>query len=239
MLMQTLVETVGYIGRAMSANENPGPYALTPYIIQSVLLLVAPALFAASIYMALGRIVQMIDGERALFIRRTWLTKLFVAGDVLSFLMQSSGAGLLSSGDGTNADMANNIIIGGLVVQVVVFALFVMASAIFHWRIRVDPTTKSHTMPWEKHMISLYIVSILIFVRSIVRLVEYAQGHDGYIMKHEIFLYVFDALVMWMAMVVMNWIHPSEVAACLRGGKAFVKAWEIEDLGYTGRLQHQ
>lgn len=75
----------------MSANENPGPYTLNPYIIQSVLLLVAPALFAASIYMELGRIVQMLEGDRALFIRRTWLTKIFVAGDVLSFLMQSSG----------------------------------------------------------------------------------------------------------------------------------------------------
>lgn len=64
---------------------------MNPYIMQSVLLLVAPALFAASIYMELGRIVLMVDGERALFIRRTWLTKIFVAGDVLSFLMQSSG----------------------------------------------------------------------------------------------------------------------------------------------------
>lgn len=75
----------------MSAQQNFGEYTLGPYIMQSVLLLVAPALFAASIYMELGRIVLMVDGERSLFIRRTWLTKLFVAGDVLSFLMQSSG----------------------------------------------------------------------------------------------------------------------------------------------------
>jgi hypothetical protein len=75
----------------MSATQDFGEYTLGPYIMQSVLLLVAPALFAASIYMELGRIVLMVDGERHLFIRRTWLTKLFVAGDVLSFLMQSSG----------------------------------------------------------------------------------------------------------------------------------------------------
>jgi len=86
-----VVETIGYIGRSISANQSPGPYTLGPYIIQSVLLLVAPALFAASIYMELGRIVLMVDGQRSLFIRRTWLTKIFVAGDVLSFLMQSSG----------------------------------------------------------------------------------------------------------------------------------------------------
>jgi hypothetical protein len=75
----------------MSATQDYGDYTLGPYIMQSVLLLVAPALFAASIYMELGRIVLMVDGERSLFIRRTWLTKLFVTGDVLSFLMQSSG----------------------------------------------------------------------------------------------------------------------------------------------------
>ena len=90
-LICPLVETIGYIGRAMSATQEFGEYTMGPYIMQSVLLLVAPALFAASIYMELGRIVLMVDGERHLFIRRTWLTKLFVAGDVLSFLMQSSG----------------------------------------------------------------------------------------------------------------------------------------------------
>lgn len=80
-------------------------------------------------------------------------------------------------------------------------------------------------------MVSLYLVSILIFVRSIVRVVEYVQGNDGYIMSHEAFLYVFDATVMWLAMIIMNWVHPSEVAANLRGGKAFKNAWKLEDVG--------
>ena len=33
----------------------------------------------------------MTDGESYSMIRRTWLTKLFVAGDVVAFLMQASG----------------------------------------------------------------------------------------------------------------------------------------------------
>lgn len=80
-------------------------------------------------------------------------------------------------------------------------------------------------------MISLYLVSVLIFIRSIVRVVEYAQGNDGYIMTREVFLYIFDALVMWLAMITMNWVHPSEVAAYLRGGKAFTRAWKMELVG--------
>lgn len=74
----------------MSAQQSPN-WSTGPYIIQSTLLLVAPALFAASIYMELGRIIMMVKGERFALIRVNWTTKIFVAGDVLSFLMQASG----------------------------------------------------------------------------------------------------------------------------------------------------
>lgn len=49
------------------------------------------ALFAASIYIILGRIILLVDGERYSLVRQKWLTKLFVAGDVLSFLLQGAG----------------------------------------------------------------------------------------------------------------------------------------------------
>lgn len=59
--------------------------------MDTVLALVAPSLFAASVYMELGRIVELIQGDHYLFIRRTWLTKIFVTGDVISFLIQGGG----------------------------------------------------------------------------------------------------------------------------------------------------
>jgi high-affinity Fe2+/Pb2+ permease len=98
--------------------------------------------------------------------------------------------------------------------------MFVIASAIFHHRMNRMPTTKSHELPWKKHMLSLYIVSLLIFMRSIVRVVEFLEGYGGYIMRHEAFLYVFDALVMWLAVITMNWIHPGEVAIELRAARS-------------------
>jgi len=89
------VEIGGYIARSKSSGEAPD-YTLVPYIIQSLLLLVAPALFAASIYMELGRLVLMTSGEHALCIRRTRLTKIFVIGDILSFFLQAGGTTVLS-----------------------------------------------------------------------------------------------------------------------------------------------
>ena len=84
------VEYNGYIGRAVSSRQTPD-WTLGPYIVQAVLLLVAPALFAATIYMELGRIIVLVDGEHHSIIKKRWLTKIFVCGDILSFLMQSGG----------------------------------------------------------------------------------------------------------------------------------------------------
>ena len=120
---------------------------------------------------------------------------------------------------------------GGLAIQLVFFLLFIIAGAVFHARVRKSPTVKCGRYPWEKHMTSLYLVSVLIFVRCLIRLIEYAQGYSGYIISHEVYLFIFDAVPMFLAMVVMNWIHPSEVAALIRGhGKMSTKVIGTKDV---------
>lgn len=86
-----IVEFVGYAGRAESGRQSP-EWTLVPYLIQSLLLLLGPSFFAASIYMILGRIIRLTDGEAHSMIRTRWLTAIFVTGDVLSFFVQSGGA---------------------------------------------------------------------------------------------------------------------------------------------------
>lgn len=85
-----LVEFIGYAARCVSGKESPN-WTLGPYITQSLLLLVAPSLFAATIYMELGRIITLVNGESHCFIRKKWLTKIFVFGDILSFFLQGGG----------------------------------------------------------------------------------------------------------------------------------------------------
>lgn len=85
-----LVELIGYAARCASGKESPN-WTLGPYITQSLLLLVAPALFAATIYMELGRIISLVNGESHCLIRKKWLTKIFVFGDILSFFLQGGG----------------------------------------------------------------------------------------------------------------------------------------------------
>jgi hypothetical protein len=41
--------------------------------------------------MLLGRIILLLQAESHALLKRKWLTKIFVTGDVLSFLLQGAG----------------------------------------------------------------------------------------------------------------------------------------------------
>ncbi|KAH7142740.1 RTA1 like protein-domain-containing protein [Dactylonectria estremocensis] len=209
-----IFEVIGYAARSKSGDESPN-WTLGPYIIQSILLLVAPALFAATIYMELSRIVIMVDGEGHVLIQKKWLTKIFVSGDVFSFILQGGGGGYQSSGTLQALDTGAKVIIAGLFVQLFCFGVFITIAVAFHRSIRRSPTGRSHAVPWTKHMTMLYIGSMLIMVRSVFRAAEYLQGFSGYLLKHEMYLYIFDAVLMLLVMILFNWIHPAEIAAIL------------------------
>ncbi|KIW65019.1 hypothetical protein PV04_07309 [Phialophora macrospora] len=219
-------ESVGYVGRAIGSQETPD-WTVGAYVIQSILILVAPALFAASIYMELGRIIRLTDGGDRSLINTRWLTKIFVAGDVFSFLMQGTGGGIMAGGSESSMKTGENIIIAGLVVQIIFFTFFIIVAITFHARMRKRPSARvlgdiTIATAWKRHMYVLYGGSFLILIRSLFRLVEYAQGNDGYLISHEWFLYVFDSVLMLTTMALFALVHPSELNALLKSGRGRV-----------------
>jgi hypothetical protein len=134
----------------------------------------------------------------------------------------STGGGLMGTENPKTRDAGSKIIVGGLFLQIIFFGTFVLAAVLFHRRVRKHMPTVSQTIPYARHLFALYSTSILIFVRSIVRVVEFLQGFDGFIYTHEVFLFVFDAVLMLTAMLIMNWIHPSEIKGLLKGGEMVI-----------------
>lgn len=65
-------------------------------------------------------------------------------------------------------------------------------------------------------MYVLYVASGLIMIRSVFRVIEYLQGNNGYLLRHEFFLYIFDALLMLVVMCLFNWVHPAQVTDLYR-----------------------
>lgn len=192
-----------------------------PFILQNFFILLAPALFAASIYMVLGRIIRSVRGEQHSLIRVQWLTRAFVLGDVMSFMIQGGAAGLMVTGN--NVSLGNNIVIAGLAIQVISFGLFICVSIVFHNRINKFPTRESvleEDMPWRQNLYGLYVMSVLVLIRSVFRVVEYSMGYDGYALAHEWTLYVFDSVPMVGVMIVFFWRYPSRLRLPPKDGEA-------------------
>lgn len=112
-----------------------------------------------------------------------------------------------------NIDLDNDIIIGGLICQIIFFGFFIVVTVLFHRRISRKPTTESKltTVPWERQLIVLYAASFLIMIRSVFRVIEYIQGQDGALLQKEIYIYIFDATLMFVAMALFNIWHPSQI----------------------------
>ncbi|KAK1973774.1 RTA1 domain-containing protein [Colletotrichum cereale] len=194
-------QTIGYAGRIWSHYD---PLTIGGFIIQAILILVAPALYAASIYMILGRLIRTVKGEHLSLIPVNWVTRVFVTGDVIAFSLQAGGGGIQSAGTLAMYEIGEKIIIAGLFVQIVVFGFFVVTSIMFQSRLGRSPTrvARSGRVPWKRYLVVLYVVSAIILVRSIFRVVEYLQGNKGYLISHEIFLYVFDTILMAITMAI-------------------------------------
>jgi hypothetical protein len=147
-----------------------------------------------------------------------------------------AGGGIQAAGTLSALHTGEKLIIAGLFTQLFFFAVFIGVAGTFHYRFVTDrplrrraasnhqlitsesPSVAARNLaglPWQRHLYNLYVTSGLIMVRSIFRVVEYLQGNAGYLLSHEVFLYVFDAVLMLAVMGLFNWVHPSEITeAC-------------------------
>lgn len=62
-----------------------------------------------------------------------------------------------------------------------------------------------------KYFQALEVMTVLLAVRSLVRLVEYAQGFSGFVASHEVFIYLFDAVPMWIITFIFIVFHPQRL----------------------------
>ncbi|PYH92637.1 putative RTA1 domain protein [Aspergillus ellipticus CBS 707.79] len=200
-------ELYGYGGR-IGAHKNTA--SLFAYAISNDGVLLAPALFAASVYMTLGRVIRALKGERFSIIRITWLTKAFVIGDILSFVVQGSSIGLSITGYDTGAKA---VVLLGLFIQLISFGLFGVTAVVFYQRIMKYPTSRcfDRNLPWERTLQMLFGVSALIIVRSLYRVIEYAMGTSEYLLQHEWPMYIFDTFPMLVVMIVFYVWYPSRI----------------------------
>jgi hypothetical protein len=174
-----------------------------------MLILASAPLLAASIYMTLGRIIRALDATHHAFFSPRWTTKIYVLIDIGSFVTQLMGTAMQANGNSEGVKTGRTIVVAGLGVQLGAFAVFILSVAIFHRRLLAKPTEVSmEYKSWRRYMWTLYAMSGLIIVRSVFRLAEFMEDADGKLHTTEVFLYVFDASMMFAVVVINAVVHP-------------------------------
>ncbi|KAG0662884.1 hypothetical protein C6P45_000967 [Maudiozyma exigua] len=191
-------EIAGYICRSISTLH---PQDTSPYIGQSICLLIAPTFYTATIYMLFGRMAHLLHAEKLMIMPAKYNTTFFVVGDIFSLCLQAAGGGLMANE--SSATSGSNIVTAGLFVQIAWFGLFMINEVYFLYKLgKIENPIASQTKTWKRLNIILLINCVLILLRSIVRAVEFIEGYKGTIISHEWFLYVFDAVPMFLLPII-------------------------------------
>lgn len=178
---------------------------------------------AAAIYMYYEHIVKVVGGEALSPIRLSRFQKIFLIFDCFSVLILSVGSIVRLTSSASNIRLGNRLVMMGLGEQMIFLAIFVFTAGKFQYNLSRNPTprvggarrSKSApvAIPFKKHLIALYVASALIAIRSAVRLFENLQGTKGMIRSKEVYLIIFDAMIMVNLMFLFNYIHPSQITS--------------------------
>ncbi|KAK9469205.1 RTA1 like protein-domain-containing protein [Lipomyces arxii] len=225
------LETAGYIGRYIAHTD---PYNKTTFLLQIVCLTFAPAFFMAGIYYLLGEIV-VVWGVRHSRVSPWTYSKVFICLDLFSILLQGAGGGIASSAESGDPIMHTGtyVMIGGLGFQVLVTAFFFIVCADYFFRVRrrskqVDVRDDSmiseesnrfahvrNSRLAKTFIVATFIATVLIFARSIYRVIELSYGWNGYLMTEEGYFLVLDTLMVSIASLI-SWIfYPALFLGCI------------------------
>ncbi|KAK5987911.1 Protein RTM1 [Cladobotryum mycophilum] len=232
------IEVAAYILRAYSTKNQT---VLPPFVMTLTFTVLAPVFVAAGNYLLISRLIRAVlppSRHRILKISGRRLTPIFVACDIIAFMIQGSGSGIASSDNwtGPNEKVGRNVLIGGLAFQLIAFGLFLCVFGRFHYlanRYEVDDAPGG----WRRLVIAVYVSSILIMIRCIYRVSEFAEGMNGYAFRTEWLFWVFEAIPMAGAIGVFCFFHPSRYLSGRWAANRVAKAAEAEAMELSAAVE--
>lgn len=222
------MEVLGWAGRTWAAEC---PYNSTAFMIQISTLIIgkqqpspsyhhtdrqtdnseAPTFYTAAIYVLLGRFIQLFGRQSSILSPRLYLW-IFCTCDIISLVIQAAGGGLASSESDTvngNTAPGTNTMVAGIVFQLVSLTIFVFCAVDFFRRSMRLGYLQSLLHGSLAYLVGAMVLSVVcIYIRSIYRTIELAQGWSGYLITHESYFVGLDGVMMVIAVGVFNIFHP-------------------------------
>ncbi|RPD62895.1 RTA1-domain-containing protein [Lentinus tigrinus ALCF2SS1-6] len=222
-------EMIGWGGRLWSSYQ---PLADDPYMMQIVCTIIAPTPLVAALFITFGRMSERL-GEQYSRLGARLYSRVFLTCDIISLVIQSAGGGIAAStNDHDLAQLGSNIMLAGIVVQLVSLSVFTILMTEYLVRyVREAPVkplvmlnnssemtvtdvyTEKRPMasPMKLLVLGTCLETLFLYVRAIYRTIELADGFDGRIIQTEVYFNVLDGAMVVLAMYTLNVLHP----ACL------------------------
>ena len=127
LVVACLMELLGYIFRTLSSKKDP--YRISFFVAQYFLITTSPILITATLYLCLTRAQTILGnvsaptGVYAKLNKPRLLLWVFIVADIVTTIIQVTGAGLIGSTTSKHKDPTtpNNIVLAGIAVQTFFF----------------------------------------------------------------------------------------------------------------------
>lgn len=180
---------------------------------QEVTLIIAPVFFSAALYVLLGKLIFDL-GRGSSVLTAKWYAIIFCTCDVVSLIVQAIGGAQASTANTNDAmNMGTHIMVAGIAFQLFTMTLFGGLLADFLWRVmKTNGQFRGMVTGGMKKVFGAILVSFLmIYIRSVYRTIELAQGWHGYLIEHEGYFIGLDAAIMAIAVGVFVVVDPAVI----------------------------
>ncbi|CCM00136.1 uncharacterized protein FIBRA_02163 [Fibroporia radiculosa] len=166
-----------------------------------------------------------------------WLGVLFI--DVISLVVQALGGAEATSSVAQNAKTGSNIMLAGIIFQTIAITIYVLFASEFMFRYIYDrpirgrvssPTPYGLDKNMKTMLFALAFSSLCIYLRSWYRMIELADGWNGYIIHTQRYFVIMDALMVTLAMFIMNICHPGRLLGPAKEWKNIVPSNPLDKM---------
>jgi hypothetical protein len=136
----------------------------------------------------------VVYGEQLSRIKPTMYTRFFIVCDIVSLSLQGAGGGVASSSTTSSTlSLGNNLMLAGLIFQIVTLAIFGLICMDFAIRAQKFPSRKSSTyntlrssIRFRGFLVAVFVTFLTIFTRCVYRVVELGGGWNNSLQREEI-----------------------------------------------------
>ncbi|KAJ6579162.1 RTA1-like protein [Mycena vulgaris] len=233
-------ELIGWSGRLWSSIS---PTLADPYMMQITTTIISPTMLTAVNFVLLARIITRL-GPCYSRITPKMYTTIFLTCDIVALVVQGLGGGIAASSHKIkNMELGAHIMLGGIVFQFVAICVYAACGVDFlrHYTASrpVRPLISSGDRGVLNGRLKLMIAALgfstfVLFIRSIYRIVELADGWTGRIITTELYFNVLDGGMVVLAIWTINIAHPGLLLGSERSGDDRER-WLMKEISESSR----